>query len=233
MSDFLVERPGSRYFDLVPRSDDGYGINAAVHSQRLPEMIQETGLEDSLLATYISQLAIGTVDADLLYVEGPTLITDLRTLSERTKRVESDGSDGFYERAAISEDELIWSALRGYSDLQMLDRNGYKDFDLFRHSLSGLNPFKVRPPETAGASFIRPTSIANPLDGLVEAVNAVEGLRDNPNVTHFMERHHVVRGEQDKAAQVSTEDHLILGRVTKLGEFVSYAGLIGPFQYMK
>jgi hypothetical protein len=235
MSDFLVERPGGQYFDLVPRSDGEYGITAALTSQRLADLLRETGLEDSLLTTYISQLAIHTVNADLLYTEGSTLIADLDTMLNRTRMVEcdEDDNDGFYQKAAIPEDHQIWSALRGYSGLQILDRNGYKDFNLFAHPLSGLNSLEIHPPETPAASFIRPIPIANPFDGLMEAVDAIEGLRGDSNVTHFMEQHQVIRDKHGRAVAVSAEDHLIVGRATKLGEFVAYAALIGPFTYMK
>lgn len=226
MSDFLVERPGGHYFDLVSRTDGEYGMVKAINSDRLPTLLGETDLENSFLATYISQLSMGAVDADLLYAEGSTLLEELCIMSERTRAVSSDDNDGFMRQAETPEDEAIWSALRGFNGVQILDNNGYS-------SIASFDPFEIRPPDSSQASFILPTRITSPLDGLVKAVHRVEDFRDNPNATHCMDQYTVVRDAGGRAVHVSAECHLTVGWVTKLGEFVSYAALIEPIQYIE
>jgi len=228
MSDYLVESIDHKSFDLVPRTDGIYGLTEALASERLPELLAETGLTDSFIAQYASQLALrGAVDCDLLYLEGQTIASDITALSERMRRVDLDYDDpsGYAVRTEVPEDSDIWSALSGHGTT-LIDRDGYVSPAL-------LSPFELSAPALSqGDSFIRPFVIEDHLTGIIRAVRGVEGLKNDSLVTHGMEQYALRRNQQGKPVSISDTTYLTVGHLNEYKAFVPYATLLQPFQYL-
>lgn len=213
--DYLIESVNGQSFDLLPRTDDEYGLVAAVTSKRLPGLLAETGLKHSSVAQYASHLALeGAVDREFLFSGGQTIVNELNVLAEGIKRIEAEEESGFLMRAELPEDEEIWSALRGHAGLAILDRSGYTE-----HTLS---PFEISEPGTLQQSFIHPTPVRESLPGIVQTIHAITALRDNPRATHYMEQYAITRDGQGKPTHVSDQGHLMVGWLNRIGEFIPY-----------
>lgn len=220
-NDYLVESPDRRRFDLIRHSDQRFGFADAVASERLPQILVETGMEDSFLAECVAQLAVRkAVDSDLWLVEGQTIGQEISELYRRLPQVEEDpeSGTGFCYRLEREEDEVIWRALRGYRSnvpLNVLDRNGYAEFLL--------SPFDIIMPDTPEGSFFDAQSVREPDSWINAAISSVKGLRGNPHATHYMRRHTVTRNEEERPIRISDKQRPVLGWLNGLGEFMPYA----------
>ncbi|HSX29575.1 MAG TPA: hypothetical protein VLE73_03385 [Candidatus Saccharimonadales bacterium] len=223
--DCLVESVDGKYFHLASRTDGRDGMAAVLTMDRLPGLLEETGLDNSFVAQYASQLAMhGAVDRNLLILEGPTIMQEVRDLYKRTEKTNNE-TTGFRDVWAVPEDKAIWWMLSGNSHIQVLDRNGYLE--------PGPYPYYIKEPDTIGASFVRPSPIAYPSREVLEIVRANCELRDNPEVTHYTTQKPLLRDNQNLPVHVGDEYHITVGTISRLGSFKPYVTLLEPLKHDK
>ena len=223
--DYLVENQEGDSFTRVPRDDQEYGLNHAVRSTRMIEVLARIGLQDGFLRQYMAQLAMtGTVSKDLLIVEGQTIKEEFDTVYEHIKRTEEDEfgfeTDVTMTGDTLPEEEKAWWALGAGYGIRVLDRNGHTDILL--------DSFNIESPITPAGTLVNPAVLGFPLIGVVEAVEKVPGL-DTYGLTCFVEQRAVTYDEDGKPIHVDDTRHLTLGSIDEFAEFKPFVTLLRPF----